>query len=275
MVNHNINIWKNTATLDGYDKGLSFTGDKEQAEIALLGSKPIDLLEFPNLKGIFRAGIGKDNIPEKIAAEKGILVRYPSQETINIIFDETAVFTCSLIFRMLYDYVGTIEPWFKYDRPALSEKTLLVIGSGNIGSRVAEYMQAFMKIVTFDIMENELSELRSLIKQADCITLHIPKTDENEAFMDKGKLAMMKDNAVLVNTARGAIVDEEALYTEVRSGRLKAAFDVFWQEPYDGKLKKFYPDRFFMSPHIGGYTDSFLLGCRKALDSLIIDINND
>ena len=65
-------IWKNTSTLDGYDEGLSFTGDTEQAKIALLGSKPIDLLEFPNLKGIFRAGIGKDNVPEKLAAEKGI-----------------------------------------------------------------------------------------------------------------------------------------------------------------------------------------------------------
>ena len=136
-------------------------------------------------------------------------------------------------------------------------------------------MQAFMKIVTFDIMENELSELRSLIKQADCITLHIPKTDENEAFMDKGKLAMMKDNAVLVNTARGAIVDEEALYTEVRSGRLKAAFDVFWQEPYDGKLKKFHPDSFFMSPHVASTCNGFLKGCRKGLDDLISDLSND
>ena len=185
MVNHNINIWKNTATLDGYDEGLSFTGDKEQAEIALLGSKPIDLLEFPNLKGIFRAGIGKDNVPEKLAAEKGILVRYPSQETINMIFDETAAFTCSLIFRMLYRYVGTIEPWFKYDRPELSGKTLLVIGTGNIGNRVVKYMQPFMGLMTFDILENDILELPDLIHQADCITLHIPKTGENDAFMDK------------------------------------------------------------------------------------------
>ena len=270
-----MNIWKNTATLDGYDEGLSFTGDKEQAEIALLGSKPIDLLEFPNLKGIFRAGIGKDNVPEKLAAEKGILVRYPSQETINMIFDETAVFTCSLIFRMVYNYVGTIDPWYKYDRPSLSAKTLLVIGKGNIGRRVAEYMQAFMQVLTFDIKVNELSELSNFIRQADCITLHIPKTDENEAFMDKNKLAMMKNGAVLVNTARGTIVDEDALYNEIKSGRLKAAFDVFWKEPYDRRLIEFYPDKFFMSPHIAGYTDSFLLGCRKALDDLTSELSND
>ena len=268
-------IWKNTSTLNGYDEGLVFSKDKEQAEIALLGSKPIDLQEFPNLKGIFRAGIGKDNVPEKIATEKGILVRYPSQETINIIFDETAAFTCSLIFRMLYDYVGTLEPWCKFDRSELSRKTLLVIGTGNIGRRIVEYMQAFMKIVTFDIMKNEVSELRGLIKQADCITMHIPKTDENEAFMDKGKLAMMKDNAVLVNTARGAIVDEAALYTEVRSGRLKAAFDVFWQEPYNGKLKELHPEQFFMSPHVASTCSGFLEGCRKGLDDLISGLKND
>ncbi|SVC33655.1 uncharacterized protein METZ01_LOCUS286509, partial [marine metagenome] len=106
-------------------------------------------------------------------------------------------------------------------------------------------------------------------------TLHIPKTSENEAFMDKEKLGLMKDGAVLINTARGSIVDEEALYSEISSDRIQAAFDVFWQEPYIGKLKKFHPDKFYMSPHIAGYTDSFLLGCRKALDSLIRELSND
>ncbi len=224
-----MNIWKNTATLDGYDEGLSFTEHKEKAEIALLGSKPIDLLEFPNLKGIFRAGIGKDNVPEMIAAEKGILVRYPSQETINMIFDETASFTCSLIFRMLYNYVGAIDLWYKYDRPSLTAKTLLIIGKGNIGQRVVQYMQPFMRVVTFDILHNKESDLNELISQADCITLHIPKVDENEAFFNGEKLAAMKDGAILVNTARGSIVDEAALFAEISSGRLRAAFDVFLQ----------------------------------------------
>jgi len=268
-------IWKNTLTLDGYDEGLIFMEDKEQVDIALLGSKPISLHEFPNLKGIFRAGIGKDNVPEEKAVKKGILVRYPSQETIDIIYEETASFTCSLIFRMMYSCVGTIEPWYKFARPELSKKTLLVIGTGNIGRRVVKYMHPFMRVLTFDIMENDVSELPELICQADCITLHIPKTDENDSFMDKNKLAMMKDNAVLVNTARGTIVDENSLYTEVSSGRLQAAFDVFWQEPYHSKLKEFYPEKFYMSPHIAGYTDSFLLGCRKALDDLIGDLTND
>lgn len=267
-------IWKNTSTLDGYDEGLKFTEEKDQAEIALLGSKAINLDEFPSLKGIFRAGIGKDNVPEKEARGKGILVRYPSQETMDIIYEETAVFTCNLIFRMLYGYVGVIEPWFKYDRTELSSKTLLVIGKGNIGRRVVKYMQPFIHVLTFDIIENDVSELLDLINKADCITLHIPKTDENDAFINKDRLAMMKDGAGLVNTARGAIVEEDPLYEEIASGRLLAAFDVFWKEPYNGKLKEYHPDRFYMSPHIAGYTNSFLFGCREALDNLTNNINN-
>ena len=79
----------------------------------------------------------------------------------------------------------------------------------------------------------------------------------------------MKTGAVLINTARGAIVDEEALYDEIKSGRLRAAFDVYWQEPYRGKLKEFYPDRFYMTPHVASTCSSFLKGCRDGLDQLI------
>ena len=268
-------IWKNTSTLNGYDNGLIFTEDKNQADIALLGSKPINLFEFPILKGIFRAGVGKDNVPELEAADKGILVRYPSEVTINIIYDETASFTCSLIFRMIYNNVGTLDHWYKYNRLELSRKTLLVIGMGNIGRRVVEYMRPFMNVKTFDILENNESELPALISKGDCITLHIPKTGENKAFFDKNKLAMMQDNTVLINTARGAIVDEDALYLEIKSNRLRAAFDVFWQEPYNGKLKEFHPERFFMSPHVASTCTGFLIGCRKGLDLLIQELNHD
>ena len=233
------------------------------------------LSEFPNLKGIFRAGIGKDNVPEKEAIDRGISVKYPSKDTVDSIFNETATFTCNLIFRMLYGYVGSLEPWYKYDRQEMLQKTLLVIGTGNIGQRVVKFMEPFMRVITFDILHNNESDLNELISKADCITLHIPKMDENEAFFNREKLAAMKDGAILVNTARGSIVDEDALFAEISSGRLRAAFDVFWQEPYIGKLKKFHPDKFYMSPHIAGYTDSFLLGCRKALNSLMSELSND
>jgi len=268
-------IWKNTATLDGYDNGLTFTEKKEKASILLMGSKNIKLKQFPKLKGIFRAGIGKDNVPENEAKLKGIKIKYPKEETVQYIFDETAAYTCSLILRMLYNSVGSINPWEKIDRPLLQKKILLVIGTGNIGSRVVNLMKSFMRVITFDLVNNDHSELTNKIKEADCITLHIPKTTDNESFMNKEKLKLMKNDSVLINTARGSIVDENALFEEIKSGRLRAAFDTFWKEPYSNNLIEFYPDKFYMSPHIAGYTDSFLLGCRASLDDLIKEIQND
>ena len=108
--------------MDGYDYGLVFTQSKDEAEIALLGSKPININEFPELKGIFRAGIGRDNVPEKEALEKGILIKYPSQKTIDIIYEETANFTCSLIFHMLYNNICSLDPWVKKTRKLFKKR---------------------------------------------------------------------------------------------------------------------------------------------------------
>ena len=268
-------IWKNTATLDGFDDGLNFTQSKLEAEIVLMGSKPIDIAEFPNLKGIFRAGIGRDSVPQKEAKKKSIIIRYPSDKTINIIYEETANFTCGIIFRMLYQNLGTIDPWIKTPREQFSNKTLLVIGTGRIGRRVSELMSNFMCITTFDIMQNKDSELKGLITKADCVTIHIPKSNKNLSFIDAEKLSWMKSGGVLINTARGAIVDEEALYIELQSHRLKAAFDVYWEEPYKGKLKEFHPDSFYMTPHVASTCIGFLKGCRNDIIELIEDINND
>jgi phosphoglycerate dehydrogenase-like enzyme len=268
----NMKIWKNTSTLDGYDEGLPFTSIKEEADIVLLGSKPIGLEGFSNLKGIFRVGISRDNVPIEEAETMGIIVRFPSQETIDIVYEETACFTCSLIFRMLYSEIGTLDPWWKGIRVQLNDKVLLVIGMGNIGGRVAKKMKGFLKVDTFDVLQNTTAELKALIESADCITLHIPKNEENNNFIDGEKLSWMKDGSVLINTARGAAVNEDALFKEIESFRLLAAFDVYWQEPYQGKLKKYHPDHFYMTPHVASTCNGFLEGCRKDLDILIEDL---
>ena len=267
-------VWKNTATLDDYDDSLSFTDLKCEATIALLGSKPISLEGFSNLKGIFRTGIGRDNVPIEEAESMGIMVRFPPQEAIDIIYEETACFTCGLIFRMLYNEVGTLEPWGKHVRAQLSDRVLLVVGMGNIGSRVAGKMKGFIKVETYDILQNTASELKDLIVSADCISLHVPKSKENIHFMDSEKLSWMKKGAVLINTARGTIVDEDALFKEIESSRIRAAFDVYWQEPYTGKLKEFHPERFYMTPHVASTCKGFLEGCRKGLDNLIKEISD-
>ena len=267
-----IKIWKNTNTLSSYDSGLNFTQNKEEADVILSGSKKVTLDEFLNLKAIFRAGVGRDNIPEKEAKEKGIKVRYPSDDTINIIFEETANFTCNLIFRMVYSEVGDLDSWIKYDRVHLGNINLLVVGMGNIGKRVHDKMSNFMHVNSFDVLHNNENDLDELISNSDCITLHIPNTIENKNFIDKNKLQLMRDGTILINTARGDIVNEHDLTEVIKNHKIKAAFDVFWEEPYNGNLKNYHPTQFFMTPHVSSTCVDFLKGCRDDLDKLIKEI---
>ncbi len=265
-------IWKNTTIFNDYIKDFKFTNNKATADLILLGSKSINLNEFISAKAIFRAGIGRDNVPENDALERGIIVRYPSKETVNIIFEETANYTCNLIFKMAYDKIGSIDPWKRVMRTQLSDKKLLVIGVGNIGSRVKNKMKNFMNVFSYDSIHNEEKELKFMISSSDFISLHIPKSKKNEAFINSKKLSWMKDNASLINTSRASIVSEDDLYNELKLGRLKAAFDVFWKEPYNGKLMEFYPKIFYMSPHVSSSCSDFIISCTKDLKKLIKDL---
>ena len=268
-------VWKNTKTLDGLLDELTFTESKKDCQVALLGSKPINLDEFPNLKGIFRAGLGRDNVPEEEAVKKGIKVGFPSKETADIVYEETANFTCFLIFKMMYDNLGTLVPWTKFSRGSLQSKLLLVIGNGNIGRRVVEKMEGFLYVKTYDVVENSECELKVALSLADCVSLHIPNVPENKNFINAEKLALMKNHTVLINTSRGAIVSEDALNNELGKGRIKAAFDVFWQEPYQGKLIEYYPDPFFMTPHVASTCKAFLKGTRGDFQNFLKELQDD
>jgi phosphoglycerate dehydrogenase-like enzyme len=251
-------IWSNTKTLDGYIPELTFTPDKATADVALVGGKAIDLQEFPCLRGIFKTGVGRDNVPEEEARSRGVVCAFPSAETCGIIYEETANFACNLIFKCLYADVGDFAAWKKLDRPALSTRHLLVIGAGKIGGRVAAKMRPFLKVSTYDALTNKPEALEPLVHMADCISLHIPLTSETRNFFDARKLSWMKTGASLVNTARGPVVEEDALFDELSKGRLRAAFDVFWEEPYKGKLTKLPADRFIVSPHLASTCREFL-----------------
>ncbi len=265
-------LWKNTKTLDGLIDDLEITDNKIEAEVALLGSKLLHLDEFPNLKGIFRAGVSKNNVPIEEAKKKGIKVRFPSEKTVDYIHEETANFACHMILKMCYKDIGTIEPWEKFNRNALQNKRLLVIGMGHIGRKVALKMEVFMNVSSWDIEKNHISDLKKLLQLADCTSLHIPLTKENINFFDKEKLSWMKDNSVLINTSRGPIVSENDLYNEIKADRLKAAFDVYWEEPYKGKLMDFNPDKFFMTPHVASTCNEFLQGSAEELKKLINEL---
>jgi phosphoglycerate dehydrogenase-like enzyme len=253
-------IWTNTATLVGFIPGLSRAATPAQAEIALIGSKPLPIDDMPLLRGIFRCGVGTDNIPTEICQARGIEVRMPSEATIRYIHEETANFATLLVLRMLYRDIGTLDPWVKTPRPFLGDRRVLVVGTGRIGSMVAAKLRSLVDVCTYDSATDPPEKLTDLLPTVDCVTLHIPLTDATEGWIDAAWLAQLSDGTALVNTARGRIVDESALLAEVSWGRLTAAFDVYWQEPYRGPLRAHHPEGFLMSPHVASTNAAFLKG---------------
>lgn len=253
-------IYKATNTLEGYLPPLEYTNDKAEAEIMLIGGKASDLAEFPKLRGIFKTGVGTDNLPFDAAAARGIEIALPSEATCDVIYEETAAFACHLIFTGRYAGAGDWEAWKKQDRRQLAGQRLLVIGAGRIGQRVIEKMRAFMQVDSFDIAHDPADALEGKIRAADCVSLHVPLTDDTRNLFDAERLSWLPDGALLVNTARGPVIDEEALYAELSAGRLRAAIDVFWQEPYRGKLNDLPTDRFIRTPHIASTCREFLQG---------------
>ncbi|EDY81061.1 D-isomer specific 2-hydroxyacid dehydrogenase, NAD binding domain protein [Verrucomicrobiia bacterium DG1235] len=253
-------FWKNTGTLDDLVSELKDCVHSAEAEVAVIGSKPISLAAMPKLRGLFKCGVGTDNVPFKECRDRDIRIGLPSAKTSSVIYEETASFAASTVLRMLYSEVGDLETWEKYPREMARTRRVLVVGLGNIGSRVVDKLKPTVEVIGYDAAFPDSGDLDGLIFEADVVTLHIPLDEANRGFFDKEKLAMMRDGAVLVNTARGPIVDEEALYDELISGRLRAAFDVFWQEPYRGKLAALHPDPFFMTPHVASSCRDFVSG---------------
>jgi phosphoglycerate dehydrogenase-like enzyme len=260
-----LKIYSATSTLDNYCEGYELTLKKQEADIVVIGGKPINLDEFPKLKGIFKTGVGTDNLPFKEAAEKGVRIQLPSEQTKAIIYDETASFACYLILLGLYKKEGDFNKWVKGNRNSLSIKRLLVMGTGKIGMRVVNRMKNFMIVDTFDPLNNNEDELKILLQRADCITLHMPLGNSTKNFFNSNRLSLLKDGALLVNTSRGPIVDEDALYDELHKSRIRASFDVFWSEPYKGKLLDLNEDTFNRTPHIASTCEEFLIGLANDL----------
>lgn len=257
-----LEIFYSTSTLAGLIGDLETlqTGSEGDAHVLLVGGKRFDLDSFPNLRGIFKTGVGKDNLPFEEAKQRGIEIVLPSDKTRQTIFRETADFACHMIMKCLYRELGDWDAWVKTQRRSLESQQLLVIGAGRIGGLVRDKMSSFCDVLTYDALGNDPSELRPMMELADCVSLHLPLNDETRHFVDIEKLSWMRNGASLVNTARGAVVDEEALFNELSSGRLFAALDVFSEEPYRGPLSTLPPGRVLLTPHVASTCREFLEG---------------
>lgn len=260
--------WKNTNSLDDLIEGIELTEEKSKAEVIIQGSKTISLEDFPRLRGIFRAGVSTDNIPNTTGT--GVVVQMPSEATIQHIYHETARFAVGALMRCAYSNLGEIEPWRKNERPSLKDQFCLVIGQGKIGSIVSNLLAPILNVLTYDIKLNSKDDLLKFIPRANYITLHLNQSLENNHFIDKDFLAKTSPGVTIVNTSRGSLINESDLLSALKSDQVAmAALDVFEQEPYKGPLTTLPKDKVLLSPHVASNSAAFRKGCAKELFAFI------
>ncbi|MGQ9472368.1 MAG: D-2-hydroxyacid dehydrogenase, partial [Candidatus Aminicenantales bacterium] len=214
-----------------------------------------------SLKLIIRAGIGLDNIDVEAAKEKGIeIANTPAATSISV-----AELTLGLMLaavRKLGRANQSLKE-HKWEKKALTGtelygKTLGIIGFGRIGQEVAKRALAFgMKIIAYDVVEPktdlpvEMVSFDKLLASADIITLHVPFTKETKHLIGAEQIEKMKSGVVIINAARGGVVDEKALLEGLTKGKVKAAaVDVFEKEPPVDFSLIDHPE-VFVTPHIG------------------------
>jgi phosphoglycerate dehydrogenase-like enzyme len=154
----------------------------------------------------------------------------------------------------------------------MNGKTLGIIGVGNVGRRVAKTAAALgMRVIAYDkyVPADEqrnrgvepVSDLASLLRQADVVTCHTPHTDETHHMINADTIAQMKPGVIFINTSRGKVQDEEALRAALESGKIRAAgIDVFEEEPVSSDSRLLQLDNVIVSPHIAGVTEETTRG---------------
>lgn len=220
-----------------------------------------------NLKVVGRAGVGVDNIDVEAATErKVVVVNAPTASTVSVA--ELAIGHMLSLFRHLPQADRSVKEgkWEKkkLEGRELSGKTLGLLGSGRIGAEVAKRVQAFgMRVIAHDPylpqataedLEIALVDQDVLFRDADVISVHAALTSETEGMVGARELSLMKKTGILVNCARGEIVQEAALDKALRDGTIAgAALDVFPREPPTGSPLLSAPNIVF-TPHLGAST---------------------
>lgn len=238
----------------------------------------------PALQVIGRAGVGLDNIDVEAAAARGItVVNAPDASTISAAEHTLAMLLA--LARRIPEADASLRAG-RWDRSRLQgvelyDKTLGIVGIGRIGSEVARRAAAFgMRIIAFDPFVDEeqvagfgaeLTDLDTVLAEADFLTIHAPRTPETEGLIDAKALAKMKPSARVVNVARGNIVDEAALAEAVEAGIIAgAAVDVFAVEPTT-ESPLFALPQVVVTPHLGASTSEAQLRAGSSVVDAVID----
>ncbi|MGN0093950.1 MAG: phosphoglycerate dehydrogenase [Methanobrevibacter sp.] len=238
-----------------------------------------------NLKIIARAGVGVDNVDLDAATKKGIMVVNAPESTSITVAEHTMGLMLAVARKIAIADKSTKEgKWEKklFKGMELKGKTLGVIGMGRIGSQVVKRCQAFeMDALAYDPylppevaqdMGVELTDLDTVLKNADVITIHVPLTPETNHLISTEQFEIMKENAIIMNCARGGIIDEDALYDALKNDKIGgAALDVYETEPpKDNKLMEL--DNIVCTPHIAASTKEAQKGAAIIIADEIADL---
>lgn len=220
------------------------------------------------LKLIARPGTGLDNVDVEYAKSKGITVVNSPESLVEAVAEHVLALMLALSRKVVQADVGTKAG--KWEKNALigrelKGKVLGIVGLGRIGRRIGEVGKVMgMQILVYDVIAipqpvldglgARVVSLDELFASSDYITLHVPMTPETARMVGSERLSRMKKGSVLVNTSRGGVVDEDALASALKEGRIGgAALDVFETEPPTGAILG--APNTILTPHIGGQTE--------------------
>lgn len=261
--------------------GRKFTREELFQEISsydalIAGTEVIDkeiINHSTNLKLIARVGIGLDNVDLIAARNKGIQVCYTPDAPSPAVGELTIAMMLTMLRQVHISNEQMHEGvWHRFFGRRLSECTVGVIGAGRIGKHVLKLLSGFdvnrilvndidAELITEKPPKIENADKEQIYREADIITVHVPLTMETTHMISDKEIRMMKHDAILINTARGGIVDETALFYALKNKRIGgAAVDVFEKEPYQGNLNKL--ANCLLTAHMG----SMSIDCRTRME---------
>jgi phosphoglycerate dehydrogenase-like enzyme len=263
--------------------GLQLAGDSlvdylRGHEKAIIGLERIDefvLARLPELKVISKYGVGLDKIDLRAMRSYGKRLGWIGGVNRRSVSELVITFAIALLRHIPVAHKEVLSGvWNQHVGRCLSNSTVGIIGCGNVGKDLVSLLRVFgCKILVHDIRDYpeffatysvEVVSLEEILSRSDIVTLHVPLDDSTRGMLDAFKLAMLKTTAVLINTARGGLVDEVALMRMLQGKRLAgAAFDVFTVEPPQNIELLSLPN-FWVTPHIGGSTQEAILAMGRA-----------
>ncbi len=271
----------------GFEIVRSSTPDTPEIRAVVAGLERWDeesFRRFPNLKIIARYGVGYDAIDLAEATKRNILVTNTRVTELSKSVAEGALLLTLAALRHLPDLAGDMRKgvWRVRTGVSLIGKTVGVLGFGAIGQSFARLLAGFKaRILVCDPFVGQstadkfcaiMVDRNTLLAESDVVSVHAPNTPENHHLVDEATLGMMKRGAILVNTSRGALVNEKALYNALLSGRLGGAgLDVWEAEPTPADNPLLTLDNVVCLPHVAGDTRESVAAMAECCAGQIID----